>query len=240
MAGAELPVKHLVLEMRYPPSLAFYTAMDRIGLDLSDSYPNWERSPLTLEIRNKKLRRRCYLSFQRCFYEAIGFAAVHSEVQRASKFFDKMHHELKFTNVHRIGLRQRLAVTSSEPFTEMVQRTVKKFQPPDEPLTDLLRGSIEDVGYNVDVLADNGWKYHLRFGPMEREQWFEVIPHEVSLFESAEEFANYKEGFPDRYFYIDIDCYQNDTTYSDLVSLLTSMDSISSEILGDLVQHLKG
>jgi hypothetical protein len=239
MPSTEIPVQHLVLELRYDPALRFYTVMDKIGLDLAEAYPDWERSPLTLDIRNKKYHRRCFLSYQRCFYEALGFPALVPEIERAEKLFEKVHFEMAFTKVRRIGLRQWLTVVSDEPFAQMVKTVVKKVQPPDDKLSKLLRGRIEDVGHVVDVLADNGWKYHLRFGPMESKQWFELIPHEIGLFDSPEAFKKYKESMPERFLFIDIDCYKDDTTFSDVASLVFSMRQVSSEIVGDLIHHLK-
>src|SRR4051794_21343867 len=101
---------HVVLEMRYDPALAFYPVMDKIGLELADDYPDWERSPLTLEIRNKKAKRRCFLSYQRSFYESLRSSGPSAEIGHATTFFDKVHHEVKFTKVRRIGMRQWLAV----------------------------------------------------------------------------------------------------------------------------------
>jgi hypothetical protein len=227
------------LEIRYEPSLRVYGVMDKIGLDLADSYPDWERSPLTLEIRNKKLHRRCFLSHQRCFFEALGFATEATEIERATSFFDMVHHELRFTKVLRLGIRRWLAVTSGEPFAQMVKAAATKFHPQDDSLRTLLRGRIEDVGYSVDVLTNNGWKYHLRSGPMERKQWFEMIPHEIGNFESEEAFKKYRESFPERMYFIDMDCYKEDTTYSDLQPLSSSMHQVSSEILADLIHYLK-
>jgi hypothetical protein len=239
MPSTELPAQHLVLELRYDPALAFYSVMDKIGLELAETYPDWERSPLTLEIRNKKLHRRCFLSSQRCFYEALDFAAQGTEIERATKLFEKVHRELKFTKVRRIGFRQWLTATSDEPFAQMVKVMVRRIHPQDDKLHNMLRGCIEDIGYIADVLSEHGWKYHLRLGPMERKQWFELIPHEVGMFDSAVDFKKYQDAFPERFFFIDLDCYKDETTYSDLVLLLSSMRQVSSEILGDLIHYLK-
>jgi len=62
VSAATFPVRHLIAELRYTPTLGFYSAMDKIGIALGEHYPDWERSPLTLEVRDKNHRRRCYLS----------------------------------------------------------------------------------------------------------------------------------------------------------------------------------
>src|SRR5687767_14226183 len=126
MARVVPKVKHLVMELRYEPSLAFYGVMDKIGLDLSSSYPDWERSPLTLEIRDKKNKRRVLLSHQRSFFEAVAFANPATEFEKASKFFEKLHHELKFTRVRRIGLRQWATIVLEEKFEKVLKDMARK------------------------------------------------------------------------------------------------------------------
>ena len=65
-----LPLKKLVVEVRYKPELAFYNMMDAVGTELADHYPDWVRSPLTVEVRNKKKHQRVFLSHHATFYEA--------------------------------------------------------------------------------------------------------------------------------------------------------------------------
>jgi hypothetical protein len=65
----KLPLKKLVLEMRYKPDVGFYGKMDSFGTEFAGDFPDWERSPLTLELRDKKKHRRLYLSVKRLFID---------------------------------------------------------------------------------------------------------------------------------------------------------------------------
>ena len=60
-------LRKLVVELRYKPELGFYSKMDAVGANLSDDFPHWQRSPLTVEVRNRKKHRRVFLGHQRCF-----------------------------------------------------------------------------------------------------------------------------------------------------------------------------
>src|SRR5258706_587358 len=165
-------VKHLVAEMRYEPSLAFYGVMDEIGLGFVEGYPDWQRSPLTLELRDKKRKRRCFLAFDRCFYESVGYGVEESELGQVRDLFAKVHHKLEFAKVRRFGLRRMMSFATTEDFPRMVRAVAKKFGPNSDYLDKALRGKLEDSGYFVNVRSDLGWRYHLRVGPMERKQWF--------------------------------------------------------------------
>lgn len=231
--------KHLIVEMRYDASLAFYGVMDRIGLDLASHYPEWERSPLTLEIRDKKHKRRCYLAHQRCFFEAVAFTAEGTELEHASKLLEKVHHELKLTKVRRFGVRRFFSIAATEPFPQLVRNVSSKFLAKSESLDRTFRGKTEDVGYVVNVRTDVGWRYHLRLGPMERKQWFETIPYEPAIFDTPEDFTKYRDSMPERMYFLDLDCYQEDIPFSDILMVSASVRQVSGEIVTELIEYLK-
>ncbi len=234
-----VPVKNVVIEWRYKPNLAVYTRMDQVGIDFADKYPDWRRSPLSLELRNKKAKRRFFISYQRCFYEVVGPADndVAAELERANKLFDRIRHDLAVSELERVGIRQWAAFERGEPFNEMVRRANRKFQPQDPRFTELLQGQVIDVGYVADVRTEQGWKYSLRVGPMEKAQWFKTVPHEEEMFSGQEEFAEYQGGFPDRFLYIDFDCFQEDVAVSDLPALVSAICGVSRDTMSDLHRY---
>jgi hypothetical protein len=231
-------VKHLVAEMRYEPNLAFYGVMDKIGLDFASKYPDWQRSPLTLELRDKKRKRRGFLAYERSFYEAVGYGPEGPEIEQARDLFAKVHHALGFSKVRRFGFRRMRSYATTEEFPHMVRAVTQKFGPKSEHLDKALRGKVEDFGYVVNVRSDEGWKYHLRLGPMERKQWFELIPYELGMFDEKE-FLKFREEMPERMYFVDLDCYQEDITYSDIQTVLSSIVSKSEELIADLLDLLE-
>lgn len=239
MSAANFPVRHLVAELRYAPTLAFYSAMDKIGIALGEHYPEWERSPLTLELRDREHRRRCYLSHHRSFYEAVDFHDETREFEHLIRFFDKLHYELQFVTVRRLGVRQFASVGCDDPFPEMVRKVARKFHLQSDRINRMLRGRIEDISFVADVRTENGWRSHLRLGPMERKQWFELIPYELGLFSSGESFAKFQETFSERMFFVDVDGYQEDFPYSDVATTLASIRRGSTDVIADLIQYLK-
>ncbi len=239
MTALLLPIKNLVVEWRYEPRLALYSKMDQIGLDFAEDYPDWERTALTLEIRNKKHRRRFFMSYRRSFFDAIISAGsdASTELDQAAKLFERLSNNLEIHTPKRIGIRQWAAFKSEDPFSELVRRATKKFHPTSDSLNQLLRGTIRDIGYVADITTDQGWKYGLRAGPMERDQWFQLVPHEQGLFESPQELTTYREEFCERLFYIDLDCFKEDVPPSDLTSFISVIRSTSRDIISDFYKY---
>jgi hypothetical protein len=233
------PIKNLVVEWRYDPSLAFYSQMDQIGCHFADDYPDWQRSALTLQIHNKKHHRRFFMSYSRCFFEAIIGPGddVAGEVDRSKELFERFSHELKIRTLRRFGFRQWAAFERKESFNDLVYRANKKFQATNASLEELLRGTMNDLCYVADVTTHQGWKYALRAGPMERKQWFEFVPHEPLLFESPESLNTYQDAFAERLLFADLDCFKEDVPISDLSSLITTIQSTSFSILSDFNKY---
>jgi hypothetical protein len=113
---------HLVMEARYKPTLALYGAMDRIGMDLASGYPDWERSALSLEIRNTKQQRRAIFIHRRANYEAVAFPNEMTEFQEAQAIFNRIYADLGSPRVERIGIRQWAVVALTEEFETAVRR----------------------------------------------------------------------------------------------------------------------
>jgi hypothetical protein len=239
MAGIVPRVKHLVMEIRYLPTLAFYGVMDRIGLHFASEYPDWERSPLTLEIRDKKNRRRAAITHTRSFFEAIDPFDVHADVERAMKIFERLQSELGFTKILRVGLRQWAAVVVPEKLEKVVRDLSKKLHPQGTPLIDKLQGNVFDFMYAVNVQTDHAWKYYLKVGPMERRQWFELIPYEQALFAEGA-FEEFKNSLPENMVFFDIDGMREDFAYSDLNSVAADIRRGADTVLTNLANYLLG
>lgn len=240
-----LPLRKLVIELRYRPNLGFYGKMDAVGRSLGDDFPDWERSPLTLEVRNKKNHRRVFLSHRRCFYQAdLGDAEPQREFQFAEKTLEAVCAGLAITEFARIGIRQWLASDMDKAFALMVDEIAARFLNENEELSSILTDTKHDVAYVVDYETSEGWKYHLRLGPMTKEQWFQVVDYEVNIFERPEEenaltFEKYRSSLPENFLYLDIDCFQEDVAKDRFTELLTMFRRRSHDLAGRLIRYCR-
>lgn len=235
MADLFLPIRTLVVEWRYAATLAIYSKMDVVGLAFAEEYSDWQRSPLALEIWSKKHRRRFCMAHKRSFFHVVDQGAkfgldVVAETERAGKLFERLGGEIEASTIERVGFRQWVAFPRTESFRELVARAKRKFQPQCSTLEDCLGGSVDDVAYVVDVATSDGWKYDLRAGPMEKKQWFEIVPHERNLFGSQSSFDAYREAFPGQFFFVDIDCHHENISRSDAIGWLTIAKRLSHDV----------
>jgi hypothetical protein len=240
MPADQQPSRHLIVEARYQPTLKFYAAMDQIGLAEMDSFPEWERSPLTLEIRNRDHHRRFFMSHQRSFYEALGWANDSGEFNRAVGLLGRLHHELGFTQFRRVGMRQIAGYPVEEAFERLVRRFTDRWHPGGIPVENIIRGYPIDVGYAFNVQTHDAWRYHLRAGPMKREQWFELLPAEPGLFPTLTAVEEYKETIHERMIFVDVDGYQEDLPFADLERFANAVRQTSSTIIQELVAFVRG
>lgn len=239
-------LRKLVVELRYKPELRFYSKMDVVGANLSDDFPDWQRSPLTVEVRNKKKHRRVFLSHQRCFYETDLIPAFpNPEFDFAEKTLTEVCAGIGLREVRRIGLRQWFASDLDKSFALMVDEVASRFHNQGDDLRAILSDRTHDVAYAADFEASEGWKYHLRLGPMTREQWFQAVSHEANIFESSEHgkeasFEEYRKGFPENFLYVDVDCYKEDVPADRFAEFVTTFRRKSHDLVGKLIRYCRG
>ncbi len=237
-----LPLKKLVMELRYKPDLGFYGKMDSVGMQMEDQFPDWERSALTVEVRNKKRHRRVFLSHNRCFYEADDPDAD-SEFQYAASLLKKVCEGLSVGTLLRVGVRQWFAADLNKPFALMVDEIGKRFLLQSEELSGILPDKSHDLAYTVIYETPEGWKYHLRLGPMVKKEWFQYIYHEPMLFETPDEgektFAKFRESIPDQFLFFDIDSHREDYPAQKLDEFLTAVRRKTHDVVAKLIDFCK-
>lgn len=238
-----IPLRKLVVELRYKPDLGFYGKMDGVALSFSEKFPHWERSPLTVEIRNKKKHRRIYLSHHRSFFEGdLVSQSPNTEFDFALDCLERVCHGLALTELQRVGVRQWIAVDLGQAFALMVDQIGSRFLNRSSDLTALLSDKAIDLAYVVDYETSEGWKYHLRLGPMTRDEWFQRVQYESNLFEQSEEddeasFQKYPETIPENFLFVDVDCYQEDVPVPRMKQQVTDFRRRSHDLIGRLIQY---
>ena len=238
---SKLPRK-LVVELRFKPDLGFYGKMDSIGQELAGEYPDWERSPLTLEVRNRKKHRRLFLSAGRAFIDIDD--VDESDLSHAEKLLEKVFPQLGAKQLKRIGVRQWFAAELGKPFAMMLDEFEEKFLPKNSQLASILSDKTKDMAYVIDCETPDGWRYNLRLGPMTRSQWFLFVGHEMNAFEQGDEatetFEKFRQSLPEQFLYIDIDCFKEDETGDGFQSFFSSARRRSHDLAAKLIAYCKG
>jgi hypothetical protein len=237
------PLKKLVVEWRYKANLRFFGKMDETALELVDDFPHWERSPLTVEVRNRQKHRRLFLSVHRSFFE-VDDADPNADFSVVEKLLKKTCSKMEIRSLQRLGIRQWFVANLEQPFALLVDEIKAKFLSQDKMLSGILSDKVLDVSYVVDFETNDGAKYNLRLGPMTKKQWFEMIRHEPQLFEppaesSEKTFEQYEAVFPENFLYIDIDCFKEDCPVDKIESQVQTFRRRSHEMAQKLIDYCK-
>lgn len=242
MAISQIPLKKLVFEWRYMPALTFYNRMDDVAGEFLDDFPDWQRTPLTVEVRNRKRHRRLFLSHQRSFFDSDGPKDRHAEFDLAKTLAEKTSTRFEISTYRRFGIRQWSIAELDRTFPAMVDLVASRFCERNETLDKVLGNRLKDVAYVVDMEHDDGWQFKLRLGPMEKKQWFETVAYERGAFESDEEgetFEKFRNTIPDQFMYIDIDCFQLDLERANIAQFFSSVRRGTHDIVQGLIDYCR-
>ncbi len=236
------PLKKLVVELRYKPDLGFYGKMDGIGQELAEEFPDWERSPLTLEVRNNKKHRRLFLSVERAFID-VDAAEPDAEFGRVEKLLGKVCPKLGVKDFLRVGVRQWFVADLNKSFALMVDEFAERFLSKNPDLNSIFGDKTKDVAYVADYETAEGWRYNLRMGPMMKSQWFATVAHEPGVFEwkedDTETFEAFRQSFPEQFLFIDIDAYKENHPADKLDKLLGSVRRRSDDLASKLIEYCR-
>lgn len=239
----QIPLRKYVLEWRYAPQLTFYGQVDRVGIELAARFPDWERSPLTLELRNLKEHRRLYLSFTRSFLDHDEPKNTRSDIEDSARVMERSCSILSLQALSRVGLRQWFAFPMEQDTEALVHLVADKFLRNDDRISKIVCGSLRDVAYVVDLVQPQGWKFNVRLGPMDRKQWLQFVTHERAMFEHSEKAERTFEAFlktlPECFIYVDIDCFWEDLTLVDVLRMLPTARSNAYETASGLVSYMQ-
>ncbi len=240
MAALQVVPRKLVVEWRYKPELGFYGKMDAIGIDYTNQFPDWQRTPLTLELRNRKKHRRVFLSVRRSFYDSDGPENQATEFDFAAGVLDKVSGKLELGTYERIGVRQWFATDLHKTFTALVDEVYKKFCQHNEAITAVVGTRVKDTAYLIDVEHPDGWRYNLKLGPMQKKQWFDLVQHEPGNFEEeddGETFAKFRASLPKQFLFIDLDCYQADLPAPKTPAFVRAVRTSSQDLVQGLIKY---
>lgn len=231
---------------RYKPDLSFYGKMDSVAIAFADKFPHWERSPLTVEVRNRKKHRRIFLAHRRCFFESDPLALESkSEFEFAMDGLERVCSALEITELQRIGVRQWIAADLEKPFALMVDEIESRFMSQNPILAEILSDKVTDLAYVVNFETTEGWKYNLQLGPMTREEWFQRVRYERGNFgqeddDESASFETYQQSIPDNLLFIDVDCYQENASAGQLKQCVAAFRQRSHDLVGRLIQYSRG
>jgi len=234
-------LKKLVVDFRYKPTLRAYASMDLVGLALSSDFPDWERAPLALEIRNRQKHRRLQIRFRQSVFDCINPGDEEKEFDIAKKSVKSVTDKVDIAKFERFALRFWFVAEFKGEYESLVRLVHRKFCTPVEDLAPFPEYALKDAAYAVDLTRDE-WAYGVRVGPMTKDEWFSSVHHERKAFEAApdgETFEKYAETLPDRFVYLDIDVWREHVLRDDARRSIRRLRTRAREIADGILEHLQ-
>lgn len=234
-------LKKLVVDFRYKPTLRVYERMDLVGIALSGDFPDWERAPLALEIRNRQKHRRLHIQFRQSVFDCINPGDEEQEFDIAKKSVKSVSDKVDIATFERFAVRFWFVAEFKGEYESLVRLVHRKFCTPVEDLAPFAEYVLKDAAYAVDLSRDE-WTYGVRVGPMTKEEWFSTVHHERKGFETApdgETFEKYAETLPDRFVYVDIDVWREHVLHEDARRSIRGHRTRARGIADRIIEYLQ-
>ena len=241
-----------ILEVRVPHSLDFYSQMDRAGKQLLvGDYADWQRSPLWLEIQDRKAHRRIRLEVSRVYFESEVASEVDAEVKHATSLVRKVLESLHVDSVRRIGLRQWFALEfENRSERALIEKLVERFSPKNQ-LEQIVGMSIDDVAHTFEF-KEAGGEVHGRMvlGAMAKNQWRDIVPYVEQPNMGASHLGvsgreDILNALPESFVLVDLDTYrhcaenQPAMTADDAFHQLTRIGSGRRDVVRKLLRFIR-
>ena len=239
IGGAVL--KKLVIDFRYKPTLRVYERMDHVGLALSSDFPDWQRGPLALEIRNRQKHRRLQIQFRQSVFDCINPANEEDEFEVGKKSVKTVCDKVDIAEFERFAVRFWFLADFKDEYESLVDLVYGKFCTPIERLSPFTEYTLKDAAYAVDLSRD-GWTYAVRIGPMTKDEWFSNVHHERSAFETepdGETFEKYDRTIPDRFLYLDVDVRCEGVLHEEARESIRRLRTRTHGIVDGIIQYLQ-
>jgi hypothetical protein len=205
--------RRIIVEWRYKPRLLHFSLMDEAGAALEGDFPDWEKTPITVDLRNRQTHRRLVLGHSRTVIEMYSETNPEDAIRFAVRVQKVVARKLAYDGISRLGLRFWFALGTSQTFEALVAAMFDRLFRRDPAVERMLDAEVSDTQYVVDLRADQeGWESHFRLGPMRREQWFQVVEYDPRLFptnaQDPESLDQLRQTVPEILTYVDLDIYR--------------------------------
>ncbi len=76
---------------------------------------------------------------------------------------------------------------------------------------------------------------------MLKKQWFQIVGHELSIYELEGEntFEKFRDEFPEQFLFLDIDCYSEDQPVDQISKFIHTVRPKSQDLVGKLIKYSK-
>lgn len=232
-----MKVTKFALKVDFKPCLSVYTRMDSIGTALLHEFPDWNRTALSLELRNYNNRRLFRMAHNHCFFERDNPDDLSSELEFAGKVMDSALRKFEVNKISKAGVLHLFAAAQELSFEDVVVRFDNKFHASFSSLSPFDDSTLVDTAYVVNVRDrdDKTWTRNIQSGPMSRHEYFDRYPATVKLnLQSSSDLEALHSTIPEVFLFTLIDATCEDIERSRLIRNLSDVATASNQMAGRL------
>ena len=241
MPPPEPVLKKMIVDQQYEPSLQVFGCMDSLGIALAANFPEWNRGPVNLELRNKAKHQRLIVNHRQVAFEYDSPGTEDERVEITTAVMKAYESRIGFPKFARFSVHGFFAAATQESFATLCERVERRFvtAPSNIPAFHGMETKMTDVSYVVTFVTEN-WKYAVCLGPMERNQWFQSLFYDMGsydLFNVAGSFVKSVEAIPERFLFIDIDASQDGIAFQDAFQQIRYLDQHICDLANKLAAY---
>ena len=215
--------------------------MDSLGIALAANFPEWNRGPVNLELRNKAKHQRLIVNHRQVAFEYDSPGTEDERVEITTAVMKAYESRIGFPKFARFSVHGFFAAATQESFATLCETSRKK----------ICYGASRYPSFSWDGDEDDGrqLRRHFRYGkleicgsprPMERDQWFQLVFYDMGsydLFNVAGSFVKSVEAMPERFLFIDIDASQDGIAFQDAFQQIRYLDQHIYDLANKLAAY---
>ncbi len=232
-------LRKLIVDQQFEPSLQVVSCMDGVGVALAPGFPEWNRGPVNLELFNKAKHQRLIVNLRQVAFETDSPGTEDERVEIITAVMKAYEGRIGFPKLARFSVHGFFAAATHESLATLCERIERNFLAATGNIPAFQSMKMTDVSYVVNFVTEN-WKYAVRLGPMERNQWFQSLfcdMRSYDLFDVAGSFVKFVQTMPERFLFIDIDAFQDGIAFPDAFQNIRYLDRQVCDLARKLASH---
>jgi hypothetical protein len=239
MPQPEPVLRKLIVDQQYEPSLQIFSCMDSVGIALASSFPEWNRGPSNLELFNRTKHQRLVVNHRQVAFEADSPGTEDERVEIITAVMKASESGIGFPKFARFSVHGFFVAATQESLASLCERVERNFLTAASSIPAFQGAKMTDVSYVISFETEN-WKYAVRLGPMDRNQWFQSLFYDMriyDLFEVAGSFVKFVQTMPERFLFIDIEAFQDGIAFQDAFKNIRYLDRQIFDLAHKLTAH---
>ena len=214
--------------------------MDEVGLSLNSQFPDWQRDPLQLKLKNLSTPSMFGVSHSNCIYQNFNPSDVQKEVAGAAGLIEDALKKFQVNNLERVRVVCQGAFPSGLTFENLAIRLDRKFHKQFSEISAFDESTMTDMAYVINTAdrTPSHWTRNITLGPMTKAEWRSKFPIDFEMHQITDSARkSCDERIPEVFTNITIDSQLGKSIRADAMRNLASSSGKSLKIIESLWRY---